>query len=244
MTNILLTLRFDGTAYHGWQVQKNALSVQQVLQDALETMLGKRPPVTGCSRTDSGVHALAYCVNFRHDTGIPHTAFVPGLNTLLPDDIAVLSACLMPEDFHARYSAAGKSYVYQIDTGQVRDPFLQKYVWRYPYPLDAQQMNADAQALLGKHDFTSFRAAGGKEGDPVRTVKGCHVERTGDVVRIRIEADGFLYNMVRIIVGTLIGRQNGTVGRQIEEVIRARDRSAAGITVPPHGLFLEQVYYE
>ena len=241
---VLLTLRYDGTAYHGWQVQQNALAVQPVVQDALQRVLGHRPGLSGCSRTDSGVHANMYCCHFDSDGG-PDPARLPAaLNAALPRDIAVTSAREVPPDFHARYSCTGKAYVYRILNSRVRDPFEDAYCLTVHTPLDVERLNRAAAAFLGRHDFSSFCAARAKEGDPTRTVTDCRFDRQGDLVRLTVAADGFLYNMVRIMTGTLL---QVAFGRwqpcDVSRILAACDRRQAGPTAPARGLFLDRVFY-
>ena len=177
--HVCITLRFAGTRYHGFQVQKNALSVCEVLQNALESLYGVRPPVKGCSRTDSGVHALGYCVSYTQPKPIPPRKLPLAVNRFLPDDVRVTEAHRVPEDFHARYSAKSKEYIYRIHNSAVADPFQNGLCWRFPGPLDAGRMERAAQYLVGKHDFVSFMSSGSDIADTVRTVYFAHVRREG-----------------------------------------------------------------
>jgi tRNA pseudouridine38-40 synthase len=242
--NILLTLRFDGTAYHGWQVQQNALTVQQVLQDALEAVLGARPGVTGCSRTDAGVHANEYACNFRTVKHIPCENLLRAVNSKLPADIAVRGCREVPPQFHARYSASEKEYIYKIYTDQTRDPFLKGYALHYPYKLDIGAMQRAAEGFLGSHDFSAFCAAGGGTADRVRCVTLAEISGEGPLVTLRVRADGFLYNMVRILAGTLLYVSQGRIYEgDIPKIIEAKSRDGAGPTVPAYGLYLNRVFY-
>ena len=228
------------------QVQKNGRSVQEAVQDAVEQAFGKRYPVTGCSRTDSGVHARGFRCTVDVDESapkIPADRIPIALNTRLPDDIAVREAVYVGEDFHARYSVKSKRYVYVIHNSAVRDPFLAGRAWTVPQALDEKLMDKAAKAFIGKHDFTSFRAAGSDVPDSVRTVFDASVRREGDRVIFSVCADGFLYNMVRIMVGTLVDISRGGITVPISEIIEARDRKKAGQTAPPDGLTLDEVYY-
>ncbi len=246
MRNLLLTLMYDGKRYHGWQVQNNAASVQAQFQQALHQVIGSSPDVKGCSRTDAGVHANMYCVSFRTDHTIPADRLVPALNRFLPKDIAVTNAVEVGEDFHARYSCTGKEYHYLILNALVRNPFLDGYVLHYWHPLDDQLMNEAAAHFIGTHDFTSFCTVDPhrKKGDFHRTVSRCSVTREGDLVTVTVAADGFLYNMVRIIVGTLLYTAQGKIPpSRIPAIIEACDRSQAGPTAPPEGLYLHRVFY-
>lgn len=243
--NILLSLCFDGTAYHGWQVQSNAVTVQQTLQDTLEKVLKYRPPVIGCSRTDAGVHANEYFCNFHTAVNIPCENLRRALNANLPDDIAVNLCKEVPEQFHARYSACGKEYLYKIWNSDTHDPFLNRYALFYPYRLDMERMRSAAAGFLGSHDFSAFCSAGSTVADTVRCITLLELEREGNLVTLRIRADGFLYNMVRIISGTLLGVSQGLIHAQdIPQIILSGSRIRAGKTVPPHGLYLNRVFYE
>ena len=246
MRNLLLVIRYDGTNYHGWQVQQNAVTVQQVFQQALEKVLGERPDLKGCSRTDSFVHALEFCVSFRTERTIPCGRLVGALNHFLPDDIAVLSCREVPPDFHARYSCAGKEYAYRIWNGTVRDPFLRNRVLHYWYPLDLRRLNDAASYFRGSHDFTSFCAEDGRRpGNMTREVTRADWNREGDLVVFTVLADGFLYHMVRIMVGTMLRVAQGKLEpADIERILLAKSRAAAGPTAPPQGLFLQKVFYE
>ena len=242
--HVCITLRFAGTRYHGFQVQKNALSVCEVLQNALESLYGVRPPVKGCSRTDSGVHALGYCVSYTQPKPIPPRKLPLAVNRFLPDDVRVTEAHRVPEDFHARYSAKSKEYIYRIHNSAVADPFQNGLCWRFPGPLDAGRMERAAQYLVGKHDFVSFMSSGSDIADTVRTVYFAHVRREGDDITFHVCADGYLYNMVRILAGTLCEVGAGRLrAADIPAILASRDRSRAGPTLPAKGLFLKCVDY-
>lgn len=246
--NILLRLSYDGTRYCGFQVQKNGVAVAQVFQDALEQVLGHRPDIKGCSRTDSGVHALDFALNFFTDCRIPVEKLPLALNTKLPPDIRVQSARYVPEDFHARYAAHSKTYHYRIRNATIESPFDCRYTVRVPRPLDVAAMAAAAERCVGTHDFTSFCAAGSSaaaHGDTVRTITDCHVEQQGDIITISVTADGYLYNMVRILAGTLVEAGSGRMTpAEVTAALDAKDRSKAGPTMPAKGLFLYRVAYD
>ncbi|MBQ2974480.1 MAG: tRNA pseudouridine(38-40) synthase TruA [Clostridia bacterium] len=244
MRNLLLTISFDGTAYHGWQVQENAVTVQQTLQDALEHICSKRDNIVGCSRTDAGVHANMYCCNVRTESSIECRKLVGALNAVLPKDIAALDCVEVDYDFHARYDCKSKEYIYRIWNSPNKNPFLYNYSLHYKYPLDAEFLDRQAKAFIGTHCFDSFCAAGSSVEDTERTVMNAAVERDGDTVIFRVEADGFLYNMVRIMVGTLIDISRGKIpADSIDKIIQAENRSAAGYTAPAHGLYLNKIHY-
>lgn len=240
---IKLTLAYEGTNFHGWQVQPGVATVQGTLQEALCKAAGYNLPVTGCSRTDAGVHAVEY---------VCHTDFMPipcdkiplAVNSFLPSGIAVKQAEYADCDFHARYSCLGKEYIYKIHNANLRDPFLANRAMFYPKSLDEKIMTEAAQGICGKKDFCAFMAQGSPVADTVRTVKYCDVTRCGDIITVRVAADGFLYNMVRIIVGTLItASEKKQSAQDIAGIIASLDRTKAGATVPACGLYLNKVFY-
>ncbi len=243
--NLLLTLRFVGTRYHGFQVQKNAISVCEVFQDAVQKALGCRPDVKGCSRTDAGVHANMYCASMRLENSIPCERLVFALNSRLPGDIAVTACREVPAEFHARYSCTGKEYLYRLHNARVRDPFSAGLAYRWGYVIDADRLDAEAQAFAGRHDFAAFQAKGGDIADTVRTVERFCVRRDGETVLFRVKGDGFLYKMVRIMVGTLLHIAAGKLPPGcIPGIIESRERARAGKTAPACGLYLNNVYYD
>lgn len=246
MRNLLLHISYDGSYYHGWQIQNNAVTVQEVFQDALEKVIASRPDIKGCSRTDSGVHANMYCLNFKTEHRIPCERIPAALNQFLPDSIAVHSAKEVEENFHARYSCKGKEYIYKIWNQDIRNPFLNRYAFHYWYDLDENLMDKAAKQLLGCHDFTSFCTVdkSREKGDFHRTIQDISVRREGDMVIITVRADGFLYNMVRIIVGTLLYTAQGKIKPEdMPEILTALDRKKAGPTASPAGLYLNRVFY-
>jgi len=245
MKKLLLTIQYDGTAYHGWQVQSNARSVQETFQDTAEAVFGKRLPVTGCSRTDSGVHANMYCLTMETDLDISNDNVAQALNGRLPQDIAVTDCRAVPPDFHPRYSCTGKQYLYRIYNGRARNPFLSRYSYHYRYPIDVELLNREAQAFCGTHDYAGFCSVKCDVEDTVRTVTRAEVFREGECVYFRVEADGFLYNMVRIMVGTLLFINEGKIAPgALSDIIASKDRAKAGRTAQPQGLFLNKVYYD
>lgn len=242
--HVLITMRFVGTRYHGFQVQKNALSVCEVLQDALERLYGVRPPVKGCSRTDAGVHALGYCVSYTQPRPIEPRRLPLAVNRFLPEDVRVVSARPVEESFHARYSAQSKEYLYRIHNSPVADPFQNGLCWRFSIPLDAEKMHAAAQYFVGRHDFAAFQSVGGGVVDTVRTVQFARVARTGEDITFHVCADGYLYNMVRIMTGTLVEAGAGRMPpERTREILQGKNRAAAGDTAPAQGLFLYRVHY-
>ena len=248
MSKILLTIAYHGAAFCGFQVQKQQRSIQSTVQDAIEQIYGQRLPVVGCSRTDAGVHARDYKLTFVTDQTHPKIAVqrIPmALNAALPSDIVVLDAQQVSEDFHVRHDVYEKEYEYLIHDGPVRSPFYTDTVYHYKHRLDTEMLTAAARAFLGTHDFRGFMASGSDIEDTVRTVRSVSVFRSDDgLVHIRISADGFLYNMVRIIVGTLLAVAEGKIEADtLPSVIESGDRSRAGITVPAHGLYLNRVEF-
>ena len=244
--NFLIKLSYDGAAYHGWQIQDNALTVQQVFQEALQKITGLTEDIKACSRTDTGVHAREFCVSLKTESPIAPERLLAALNHYLPEDVAVRSVEQVPLDFHARYSCKGKEYVYLIWNHPVWDPFLKGRALHYWYPIDEELLNRAAVHYLGAHDFSSFCTLDRREkGDLTRTVFTSKVERAGDLVTFTVAADGFLYNMVRIMVGTLLRVQQGKfTPEDIPGILEAKDRKAAGPTAPACGLYLNRVFYD
>lgn len=244
MKRMLLTISYDGTAYHGWQVQPNGITVQECVQNALEELLGEKTGLTGCSRTDAGVHAREFCCHLDCADNFPENAFLKGLNSLLPNDISVKACKEIASDFHARYNAKGKTYSYYIYNSSLSDPFLARYSWQIERPLDLEKINAFCKKIIGTHDFYAFSSSKRTVTDTVRTVSECHAEKKGNIVVLTVTANGFLYNMVRIIAGTAVAVSDGRVDiDKIDDIFELKERSLAGDTAPPEGLFLEKVIY-
>lgn len=244
MKNIAMRLMYDGTNYHGWQFQKNGITVQQTVEEALSALTGENIKVTGCSRTDAGVHALDYVMNFKTDTNIPADKLPYALNYRLNKDITAVEAWEEDLEFSARFSSKGKRYIYRIWNGKMRNPFYIGYSWYLPYKLNKEDMIASAEYFKGKHDFSAFMAAGGSQKTTVRTIRECFVKVDGDLIEITVEADAFLYNMVRIITGTIVEVGLGRIApEEIPHIIETGDRTESGLTAPPEGLFLKKVYY-
>ena len=251
---ILLRVSFLGTAYCGYQVQPNGMSVQQKLNEAARDLFGYDCDIVGCSRTDSGVHANEFYVAVSKkgmgyiETSIPTDKIPQAMSVRLPSDISVLFATEVDDNFHPRYDVVYKEYVYQIWNGRARNPFLADRSWHCPKPIDDEalfRMQAAAKKLVGKKDFASFMAADSKIKDSVRTVMDANVMRQGDLITFTVSADGFLYNMVRIFTGTLVDVAYGRISvDDIEKIIAACDRKKAGSTAPPEGLFLNRVVYK
>ena len=245
MRNIALTIQYNGAAYHGWQRQKDVIAVQQVVEDTLGDITGAEITLYGCGRTDAGVHAIEYSCNFRTESAIPCDKLPYVLNQQLPPDISCLSACDMPQGFHARYDARGKRYIYKILNKPMKDVFLSSQAWHYRQPLDITLMQEACAAFVGEHDFTSMCSVDSTVDSKVRTIYELSVKHDGDFIVIDIHGSGFLYNMVRIITGTLVYVGIGKLtAADIPPIINAMDRTKAGITAPPQGLYMAKVYYE
>lgn len=244
MRNLKLKLMYNGKAYHGWQVQSNADTVQGRIENAIESVFGSHHTVYGCSRTDAGVHANEYFCNFRTEKNIPCESVVKALNANLPDDIAVFECEEVDDDFHSRFNCKSKRYVYKIWNAQVKNPFQTYTAYHYKYRLDEILLDEAAKSFIGTYDFSAFCSSGSSVEDTVRTVKAASVIRQGDMVIFSVEADGFLYNMVRIMVGTLLNINEGKIDKNsITDIINSGNRLSAGVTAPPQGLFLDKVFY-
>ena len=245
MKNIALRLRYDGSRYHGWQVQKNAVTVAQTMEEALAKVCGERVKLTGCGRTDAGVHALRYCANFHSGCTVPVDRLPLAVNSRLPDDIAVVDAVEVPDDFNAIGSCVKKEYVYKILNSRIPDPFLADRVCFYPQRLDISLMQAAARAFEGTHDFKAVRSEGTQTKTTVRTVYWCRAEKDGDLITVSICANGFLYNMCRAMVGTMVYASYGKlIPEEIPALLEKRDRRLTGPTMPPQGLYLNRVWYD
>ena len=246
----LLRVAYIGTAYHGFQAQNNAQSIQRVLTDAASKLFAAPCDVTGCSRTDAGVHANEFFVTVK--PSVPHsnikTENIPrAMCSLLPNDIGVLSAAEVEDSFHPRYSAKGKEYKYLVYTQSARNPFYFERAWMHYLTVDdavLEKIRTAASAMVGKHDFTSFMSAGSSITDAVREIYYFDVDFYDGVLDFKVAANGFLYNMVRIMVGTLVSVGEGRIiPSEIDGIIAAKDRSRAGLTAPPEGLYLNKVMY-
>ncbi|VBB04869.1 trna pseudouridine synthase [Lucifera butyrica] len=244
MKNLKLILAYDGTAYHGFQRQANALTVQQVVEERLARIFGHKITLTGAARTDAGVHAYGQVVNFYTGGSIPVERIPAAAQGLLPRDIVVCSAEEVDADFHARYNAKSKIYQYKIYTGPIADPFLRNYAWHITRPLCVDTMDRVVSQVKGTHDFSAFRAAGSAPVNPVRTILDAACRNNGSMIEIMFWGTGFLYHMVRNLVGTLIDVGTGKITvDDFAAILAAKDRNAAGMTAPPQGLFLQRIFY-
>ena len=245
MRRIHLIIEYDGTRYAGWQRQANALAVQQVVEEAVSRLVGATTGVTGASRTDAGVHALGQSAHFDTESRIPADKFSFALNTMLPPDIRIRASEEVPSDFHARFSAKGKRYRYLFYDAPHAGALNRHTHAHSIYRLNEKLMGEEARALVGRHDFAAFAASGSAVRDTVRTLWRADVTRNGDEVMLIVEGNGFLYNMVRIIAGTLLYIGSGKLGPGVfRRAIETGDRLDLGVTAPAHGLTLMEVYYQ
>ncbi len=244
--NIKLILEYDGTNYHGWQSQIGSClpTIQDILEQSLKTFTGEAIKTVSSGRTDAGVHALGHVANFTTTKNMPAEAWAPALNHLLPQDIRIQSSEEMPEDFHARFSASGKTYKYDILNRHSPSALYRNRAWHIDRKLNLSAMRRGAAVLIGKHDFSAFRGAGCGAKTPVRTIASVSIRRRGEIVEILLEADAFLMHMARNIVGTLVEAGLGRVKtEEVKQILASRDRKKASRTAPPHGLYLVEVYY-
>ena len=245
MRNIALFLTYEGTAYHGWQVQKNLPTVAETMEKAAAMVVGHPVHMTGCGRTDAGVHARHYVANFRTTSTIPVERLPYALNTHLPADIVVRGAREVHEGFNAIGSCARKEYTYTIYNSRVRDPFYVNRAWFYTKHLDEGVMQRAADRFVGTHDFAAVRSVGTDVKSTVRTVYYFQVERQGDLIHLRVCANGFLYNMARAMVGTVVYAAEGKIAPEdIDAILESGNRTAAGPTVPPGGLYMTHLWYD
>lgn len=244
MRNIKLTIEYDGSNYSGWQRQKNGISIEETLEEAIKKITNEDIKIVGSSRTDAGVHAKGQVANFTTCSKIPVERFPAAINSKLPPDIAVVNAEEVPLDFHSRYSSKGKMYSYTILNRKTPPALMRNYVTHCAYDLDFEKMKKAAVFFIGTHDFSAFKSTGSSVKTSIRTVNLLELLKDGEIIKMYIEANGFLYNMVRIIAGTLIDVGRGKIPYEsIPEIIRSKDRTKSGQTAPASGLCLEKVYY-
>jgi tRNA pseudouridine38-40 synthase len=245
MKNIKLILEYDGTNYTGWQKQPKGSTVQGIIEEAIYSLTKENVNVIGCSRTDSKVHAKRYVCNFKTNSSIPEAKFREALNHYLPEDISVIESCQVEDEFHARYDSKGKMYCYTIVNTETRMPLCRNFAYHYKGELHIDKMKKAADFFIGTHDFEAFRNIGSSVKTTTRTISKLSVNKEDDFIKIYIAADGFLYNMVRIIVGTLVDVGCGKIRvEDIPKIILSKDRKNAGKTCPPQGLCLIEVYYD
>lgn len=245
MPRFKLILAYDGTNYHGFQKQHNGLTIQEVLEKAIQSIVQQPVEVIGAGRTDTGVHARGQCCVFDAETSIPVYNLIKAINSKLPQDIVLRDLETVSEDFHPRYRAKHKTYRYQILNSKVRDPFNYKYTYFYPYALDVALMQEGANHIIGEHDFKCFCSAGSSVYSTVRTVYELKISKEDELITMDICGNGFLYNMVRIIAGTLIQvGSNKLPADKIKTIIVSKNRGLAGPTAPPEGLMMLQIEYD
>ncbi len=244
MRNLKVLTAYRGTNYHGFQRQNNAITVQAVLEKAVSKVLNEPVTIIGCSRTDTGVHANEFCFNVKTESNIRTIGFCRGVNGELPDDISILSCEDAPLDFHARFDCKGKEYIYKMHCSESKDPFGADLAYHYRRKFDVDAAREAAAYLVGTHDFASFCADCTSVSTTVRTIYSLEIENNGTSVIILVKGDGFLYNMIRIIAGTLMDVSEGRISPdEIPAILEAKDRLRAGRTAMAHGLYLNKVFY-
>ena len=245
MKRVKMIVAYDGTNYSGWQIQPNGVTIEQKLNEALSALFGETIKVTGASRTDAGVHSLGNVCIFDTETRMPAEKISYAVNQRLPEDIVVQDSCEVPMDFHPRFTKSRKTYEYRILNRKFRMPTRRLDTYFYHYELDVEKMKEAASYLVGEHDFKSFASVKMQSETSIRTIYSCDVDKSGDIITIRVKGNGFLYNMVRIIAGTLIKAGAGDLEpEQMKDILAAEDRSAAGPTAPAHGLTMIGLEYE
>lgn len=243
MRNLKLTIQYNGTKYCGWQKQPNSSGIQGTIEYAIYEITKEKVNIIGSGRTDAGVHALGQVANLKTNSNIPAARIPDALNAKLPKDISIIDCQEVSDDFHSRYSATGKIYRYLIYNKPYRSPLYKDISYHVRYDLDIEKMRVEAQSLLGTHEFKGFMSSGSSVKDTVRTIHNISIEESGDLIVLEVEGNGFLYNMVRILVGTLVDIGRGRIDKPLEEIIASQDRGEAGHTAPAHGLFLKKVHY-
>lgn len=243
MRNIKIIVQYNGKNYCGWQKQPDSMGIQGNLEYAIEKITGEKVKITGSGRTDAGVHALGQVANFFTESSIPAHRIPNALNSQLPKDISVIDAEEVDMEFHSRYSAKGKRYRYVIHNSRYRNPIVRETSYQVKYDLDVEKMKREAEALKGTHDFFGFMSSGSSVESTVRTITDVNITTEDDMIVMEFEGNGFLYNMVRIISGTLVDIGRGKIKKGMREIIEAKDRKEAGHTAPAHALFLKKVFY-
>ena len=244
MRNLKVIMSYRGTAYHGYQIQKNAVGIQNIIEEKLSRITNAPVKINGCSRTDTGVHANEYCFSFQTEHIIPCYNLIRALNCSLPNDISVHSCEDVSLDFHARFDCIAKEYKYLVLSRPTRDPFWTDMALHYIPPIDIDLINRSAQDLIGTHDFTSFCGVANLKDNPIRTIEYIYASQDESLVKFLVKGDGFLYNMVRIIVGTLLYINEGRIAHDaIPQILDGKNRNLAGKTASPYGLYLNKVFY-
>ena len=245
MRNLKVMMAFRGTNYHGFQRQPNALTVQEVVEGALSKLLNEPVTIYGCSRTDTGVHAQQFCFSMQTEKPLPPRNFIRGACGYLPEDISIYRVEEMPADFHARFSCKAKEYMYRIHNSESKNPFTTDLELLYRRKLDIPLMQEAAQHFIGTHDFATFCTNCTEKQNTIRTIYDITIEKQGNTVILLVKGNGFLYNMVRILVGTLLSVNEGRItASELDALLASRNRVLAGITAQAHGLYLNRVFYE
>ena len=245
MRNLRFNISYDGTCYHGFQIQKDYITIEKVIKDGVYKLTGENVDIIGCGRTDAGVHAIDYTLNFKTNSSIPCDKFPIALNTVTPYDISFWRCVEVDDSFHSRFLAKRKTYKYLIHTSKYPNPFYNRFAYNYKIPLDIDKMIKAKKYIEGTKDFKCFMAQGSPIVDTVRTVYGIDINKKDNLIEIEVCGNGFLYNMVRIIVGTLINVGNSKFEPEhVDYIIKSKDRENAGMTVPAHGLYLKEVIYD
>ncbi|SCI48833.1 tRNA pseudouridine(38-40) synthase TruA [Romboutsia sp. 1001713B170207_170306_H8] len=243
MRNLMIKIQYNGANYCGWQKQPDSLGIQGTIEKAIFDITKEEVKITGSGRTDAGVHALGQVANFKLNSDIPYSKLPNALNSKLPKDISIIDCKEVDDQFHARYNAKGKRYRYLIYNSPYRNPIYKDTSYHVKYELDFNKMCKEAKSLIGTHDFKGFMSSGSSVIDTVRTIYDIEITKDEDMITIEVEGSGFLYNMVRIIVGTLVDIGRGRIKDNISEIIDSKSRSKTGHTAPAHGLFLKKVDY-
>ena len=245
MRNLKVTMGFRGTNYHGFQRQPNGITVQEVVETALSKLFNEPVTIQGCSRTDTGVHAKEYCFTMQTEKQLPERIFIRGACGYLPEDISIYRVEEMPADFHARFSCKAKEYMYRIHNSESKNPFTTDLELLYRRKLDIPLMQEAAQHFIGTHDFATFCTNCTEKQNTIRTIYDITIEKQGNTVILLVKGNGFLYNMVRILVGTLLSVNEGRItASELDALLASRNRVLAGITAQAHGLYLNRVFYE
>ncbi len=245
MRNLKITIQYNGSNYCGWQKQPDSLGIQGTIERAIYEITKEDVKITGSGRTDAGVHALGQVANFKIKSNIPTNRIPNALNAKLPKDIVIVDCEEVSEEFHSRYSSNSKTYRYMIYNNQYRSPIYKDISYQVKYDIDLEKIKREANYLIGEHDFKGFMSSGSSVTDTIRTIYKIDIkeEKEEGLIILEITGNGFLYNMVRIIVGTLVDIGRGRLDKSLKEIIKSKDRGECGHTAPAHGLFLKKVYY-
>lgn len=243
MKNLKVTIQYNGANYCGWQKQPDSLGIQGTIEKAINEITKEEVKLVGSGRTDAGVHALGQVANFKLESSIPVQKIPNALNAKLPKDISIIACTEVGDEFHSRYSAKGKRYRYLIYNNMYRNPIYKDISYHVRYDLDFKKMCKEAKHLIGEHDFKGFMSSGSSVTDTVRTIYDITLEKQEDLIILEVEGNGFLYNMVRIIVGTLVDIGRGRINESLKDIINSKNRGKCGHTAPAHGLFLKKVDY-